>query len=137
MKIAMYKVLAALLIGLILGIVASGLYYRHRLTTGLSDSILESSRDQIVEAANTLTLLQEQKYSQIINDKEDSLSSQVYALSFIPLPTDKKELRAYEIAARYCQKYPYKTGDSNIDQRVEDFLASVVTANVKGSKRVR
>ena len=113
------------LIGAALGGMASGLYSRRLIERTLSDSILDSSRTEIVEAANTLTLLREQKYSELMKSKEEALNSQIYSLSFLPLTTNGKELNIYRMAARYRQNYPYESGDSNVDQSVKDFLAKV------------
>ena len=125
MKTSVFKTVAVLLIGTSLGGITSALYYRHLLAKSLGDSILNSSRNEIIEATTTLTLLREQKYSELIKSKEEALSGQIYALSFLPLPTDEKELKVFRMAVRYLQMFPYETGDSNVDQSVKDFLAKV------------
>jgi len=125
MKTTIFKTVASLAVGAVLGGAASALYYRQLFARILSDSILDSSRSQIVETANTLTLLREQKYSQLIKSKEETLSGQIYALSFLPLPNDEKELKVCRMAVRYRQKFPYETGDTNVDQSVKEFLGKV------------
>src|SRR5690348_11562838 len=125
MTTRIFKTVMVFVIGAALGGMASGLYSRRLIESTLSDSILDSSSTEIVEAASTLTLMREQKYSELMKSKEEALNSQIYSLSFLPLTTNGKELNIYRMAARYRQNYPYESGDSNVDQSVKDFLAKV------------
>lgn len=128
MRRGMFRVLIAALFGAVIGAVGSWVYCRHLWAADFTQLILDQPRHEMAEAASTLTLLDRGDYSYLADIKKEALSSDLNALSFFPLPSDEKGLRPYKMAARYLEKHPYKSGDTNDDESVNAFLSKIRAA---------
>jgi hypothetical protein len=116
------------LIGVGTGSLAVSLHLNSRCSQAVQELILEASRADIVEAANTLTLLETDRHSTLVSNKQEQLSWGIWGLASVVPPTDasdEKSRRAYRIAANYWQEFPYETGDSNVDRRVQAILGQI------------
>lgn len=127
MKHSLVIILVAAL-GFGAGSLTAGLLEAYRHANSVSQTIITASSARIAEAANTLTLLRRGQYAVIINDKEDLLSHEVFALSSAlspQTPVNREPLQALRMARRYREQHPFRTGESNVDQQVEKVLASL------------
>ena len=62
--------------------------------------------------------------------KEGDLGDDVWALSLAFSPkelSDSNSVRALKLAIAYRNQHPFSTGDTNIDEAVETFLANFKT----------
>lgn len=121
------KVIAAVTCGAVLGGVAIGLYYRQLLRHEMSHSIMQASQSKLLYAVDSLAMLREGRTSEFLENKEEEISSDIYALSQVLSPSSvtEEQRRLFSMVARYREKFPYNTGDSNVDQSVKEFLAKV------------
>ena len=126
-KMKPLKIVTAAMIGVVLGGVVVGLYYRHLLVKVMSQSIIEASQNKVLYAVNSLTLLREQRTTEFLTNEEEAISSDIYALSHVISPSSitDEQRRLFSMVAHYREKHPYRTGDRSVDEKVEDFLADV------------
>ncbi len=121
------KAIAAVTCGVMLGGLTVGIYYRQLLRHEMSQSIIQASQSKLLYAVDSLTMLRKGRTSEFCENKEEEISSEVYALSQVLSPSSmtEEQRRLFSMVARYRENFPYGTGDSNVDQSVKDFLAKV------------
>ncbi len=126
-KMKPLKIVAAVTCGAMLGALTVGMYYRKLLRHEMSQSIIQASQSKLLFAVDSLTLVRKERSSEFCKNKEEEISSEVYALSQILSPSSmtEEQRRLFSMVARYRENFPYETGDSNVDHSVKEFLAKV------------
>lgn len=121
------KMIAAVTCGAMFGGLTVGTYYRELLRHEMSQSIIQASQDKLLHAVDSLSMLRKERAREYCENKEEEISSEVYALSQILSPSSmtEEQRRLFSMVARYRERFPYKSGDSNVDQAVKEFLAKV------------
>lgn len=119
----MKEYLAILVVGLAIGIVGCWLYYRHLI----SEHILDDVAGEITQCVDTLTLVRKGDYNRLIEEREQVLSGYISSLSATrPMVSlSARDVKALLAAARYYEKYPIASGDTNTDAVVSAFLRDV------------
>ncbi|MGH7939500.1 MAG: hypothetical protein ACREFR_00320 [Limisphaerales bacterium] len=115
--------LFTLVIGIALG---AGVLWVH-LGRFFGRQIIGFSYTKVVDDVTTLTMLRNKSYADLIQNKGNDLSDTLLGLAEVEhlnsLSTN--QIRYLKMAANYEKKYALQTGDTNVDQEVDNFLQKI------------
>ena len=117
------EILLAFFIGAILGAV----FMWYHCGRDIGDQIVDSSYSRTVDDVTTLAMLQKHLDMELKEQKERDLSDALFGLSSVETlrKIPEKKLSYLKMAAGYRERFPFLTGDTNIDDQVGRFLNDV------------
>jgi len=121
MKTGFYAL--AVVVGIILG--AGGMWIHFGRLFGRQ--IIGFSYTKVVDDVTTLTMLQNKSTPDLMHNEEDDLSYTLFGLAEVEdlSAITTNQMRYLKMAVKYRAKYPFQTGDTNVDQEVDTFLQKV------------
>jgi len=138
----------AFAVGLVLGAVVATMWSKHRTQEAAMELLVQPVRFEIINNVHTLCLLRRGEVSEVIRQKEDELSSDIYQLSLLSnVLSHASTMRALNVAAKYRVDNPFSSDDAEIDKAVAQVLANissqskgtiaplVISVNANGSVR--
>jgi len=115
--------LGALLIGCCIGGGAVWIYCRNAMTEVKLQSHAEFTRQKLFDTVVGLRLLRQGKTNEFFRAGEEELNLSIFLITFLKdeFPNERTN-KVYNMIARYRSNYPYKSEDSQLDERVQSFL---------------
>lgn len=128
-KLTVVLLLIGIIAGFTVGFVCGKSHSNKVNEENVSRLIIFESCGDITDAVNCLTLIRKERVSELADEKEYMLSSEVFALSQTlsdDLLFSGKPAQVLRVAANYRNTHPFLTGQTDMDEQVKSVLRRAI-----------